>query len=66
MVDCRQLNKVTITDTHTHTHPLPLIGNLLENQSKFKIFTAVESKGFHHIPLHKESMTMMNLGASGA
>ena len=45
-------------------HILPLIENILENQSKHKFFTIVDlSKGFHQIPLHPESeaKTAMNL-----
>ena len=44
-------------------HPLPLIENMLENQSKHNIFTSLDlSKGFHQIPLHPESRakTAMN------
>ena len=60
LVDYRQLNEATKPDAH----PLPLIDNMLENQSKHKIFTIVDlSKGFHQILLHPESgpMTAMNL-----
>ena len=60
VVDYRQLNEATLPDAH----PLPLIENMLENQSKHKIFTIVDlSKGFHQIPLHPESRakTAMNL-----
>ena len=59
-MDCRQLNETTLPDAH----PLPLIENMLENQSKHKIFTIVDlSKGLHQIPLHPESRakTAMNL-----
>ena len=60
VVDSPQLNEATLPDAH----PLPLIENMLENQSKHKIFTIVDlSKGFHQIPLHPESRakTAMNL-----
>ena len=60
VVDQRQLNEATLPDAH----PLPLIENMLENQSKHKIFTIVDlSKGFHQIPLHPEfrAKTAMNL-----
>ena len=60
VVDYRQLNEGTLPDAH----PLPLIENMLENQSKHKIFTIVDlSKGFHQIPLQPESRakTAMNL-----
>ena len=60
VVDYRQLNQATLPDAH----PLPLIINMLENQSKHKIFTIVDlSKGFHQIRLHPESRakTAMNL-----
>ena len=59
VVDYRQLNEATLPDAHH----LPLIENMLENQSKHKIFTIVDlSKGFHQIPLHPESRakTAMN------
>ena len=54
------LNEATLPDAH----PLPLIENMLENQSKHRIFSTVDlSKGFHQIPLHPESRakTAMNL-----
>ena len=60
VVDYRQLNEATLPDAHT----LPLIENMLQNQSKHKIFTIVDlSKGFHQILLHSESQakTAMNL-----
>ena len=60
VVDYRRLNEATLPDAH----PLLLIGNMLENQSKHKIFTIVDlSKGFHQIVLHPESPagTAMNL-----
>ena len=59
-MDYGQLNQATLPDAH----PLPLIENMLERQSKQKIFTIVDlSKGFNPIPLHPESraMTAMNL-----
>ena len=60
MVDYRLLNQATKPDAHL----LPLIENLLENQSKHKICTVVDlSKDFHQIPLRPEdrSKTAMNL-----
>ena len=60
VVDYRQLNEATLLDAH----PLPLIANMLENQSKHKIFTIVDlSKAFHQISLHPEfrAKTAMNL-----
>ena len=60
VVDYRQLNEATLPDAH----PLPLIENMLENQSTHKIFTVVAlSKRFHQNPLHPESRakTAMNL-----
>ena len=59
-MDYRQLNEATFPVAH----PLPIIGNMLERQSKHKIFTIVDlSKGFHQIPLYPESRakTAMNL-----
>ena len=58
--DYRQLNEATLPDAH----PLPLIENMLENESKHKIFTIVDvSKGFHQIALHPKfrAKTAMNL-----
>ena len=44
VVDCRQPNPAILPDEH----PLPLIENVLENESKHKILTIVDlSKGFH-------------------
>ena len=60
VVDYRQLNEATLPDAH----PLPLIENMLENQSKHKISTIVDlSKGLHQILPHSESRakTAMNL-----
>ena len=52
VVDYRQMNEATLPDAH----PLRLIGNMLENQSKHKVFIIADfSKGFHQIPLHPES-----------
>ena len=52
VVDYRQLNEATLPNAH----PLPLIENMLENQSKRNIFTIVDlSKGFLLILLHPES-----------
>ena len=52
VVDYRQLNEATLPDAHL----LPLVENMLENQSKTMIFTIVDlSKGFHPIPPHPES-----------
>ena len=59
VVDYRQLNQATLPDAH----PLPLIENMLENESKHKIFSIVDlSKGFHQIVLHPQSRakTAMN------
>ena len=52
VVDYRQLNEATLPNVH----PLRLIENMLEKQSKHKVFTIVDlSKGFPQIPLHPES-----------
>ena len=62
MVDYRQLNEATLPDAH----PLPRIENMLENQSKHKIFTIVDlSKGFHPIPLHLESRAKNAMNLAG-
>ena len=60
VMDYRQLKEATLPNVQ----PLPLIENMLQNQSKPKTFTNVDlSKGFHQIPLHPESRakTAMNL-----
>ena len=60
VVDYHQLNEATLPDAHL----LRIIQNMLENQSKHKIFTIVDlSKGFHEISLHPGSRakTAMNL-----
>ena len=59
VLDYRQLNEAILPDAH----PLPLVENMLENQSKQKIFTIVDlSKGFHQIRLQAEARakTAMN------
>ena len=61
-MDYRQLKEATLPDAH----PLPLIGNMLENQSKHKIFTIVDlSEGFHQIPLHPEPRAKTALNLAG-
>ena len=61
-MDYRQLNEATLPDAH----PLPLIENMLENQSEHKIFTIVDlSKGFHRIPLHPESRAKTDMNLAG-
>ena len=60
VVENRQLHEATLPDAH----PLPLIQNMLENQSKPNIFSIVDlNKGFHQNPLHPESgaKTAINL-----
>ena len=62
VVDYRQLKEATLPDAH----PLPLIENMLENQSKYKIFTIVDlSEGFHQIPLHTESRAKNAMNLAG-
>ena len=62
VVDYRQLNEATLPDAL----PLPLMENMLENQSKHKIFTFVDlSKGFHQIPLHPESRAETAINLAG-
>ena len=51
VVDYGQLNEATLPDAH----PLPVIENMLENQSTQKIFTIVAlSKGFHRNPMDRK------------
>ena len=62
VVDYRQLNEANLPDAH----PLPLIENMLENQSKHKIFTILDlSKGFHQIPLYPESRAKTAMNFAG-
>ena len=62
VVDYRQLNEATLPDAQ----PLPLIENMLENQSKHKIFTIVDlSKEFHQISLHPESRAKSAMNLAG-
>ena len=62
IVEYRQLNEATLPDAH----PLPLIENMLENQSKHKVSTIVAlSKGFHPIPLHPESRAKTAMKLAG-
>ena len=58
----RQLNEPTLPDAH----PVPLIENMLKNQSKHKIFTIVDwSKGFHEIPLHPDPRAKSAMNVAG-
>ena len=51
VIDYRYLNSVTRLDAH----PLPRIGEILQRQGKFKIWTVLDMKdGFHQIPLKEE------------
>ena len=62
VVDYRQLNEATLPDAH----PLPLIENMLKDQSKHRIFTIVDlSKGLHQIPLHPESRAKSAMNLAG-
>ena len=51
VIDYRALNDATKTDAH----PLPRIGEILQRQGRFKIWTVLDMKdGFHQIPMKKE------------
>ena len=51
VVDYRKLNAATVTDSH----PLPRIGDILQRQGRFKIWSVLDMKdGYHQIPLKKE------------
>ena len=51
VVDFRAVNEATITDGH----PLPLIGDILQKQGNFKMWSVLDMKdGFHQVPLKKE------------
>ena len=48
VVDFRRLNDATIVDSH----PLPRIGDILQRQGKFQIWSVMDMKdGYHQIPL---------------
>ena len=62
VVDHRQFNEATLPNAHC----LPLIENMLENQSKHKIFTIVDlSKGFDRIPVHTKSRANTAMNSAG-
>ena len=51
VVDYRRLNEATVTDGH----PLPRIDDILQRQSRFRIWSVLDMKdGFHQVPLKKE------------
>ena len=58
VVDLRRLNEHTIVDSH----PLPKIGDILQRQGRFKIWSVLDMKdGYHQVPLKEEhrSLTCM-------
>ena len=58
VVDFRWLNECTKADEY----PLPLIEDLLEKQSKYRIFTVLDMKhGFHQMPLRKEDRHLTSM-----
>jgi len=51
VVDFRRLNDATIEDSH----PLPRIGDILQRQGQYKIWSVLDMKdGFHQIPVKNE------------
>ena len=51
VVDFRALNEATITDSH----PLPRIGEILQRQGKYKMWSVLDMKdGYHQVPLRRE------------
>ena len=51
VVDFRRLNEATVVDSH----PLPRIGDILQRQGQFKIWSVLDMKdGYHQVPLKKE------------
>ena len=51
VVDFRAVNESTITDAH----PMPLIGDILQRQGRFKIWSVLDMKdGYLQVPLEKE------------
>ena len=62
VLDYRQLNEPNLPDAH----PFPLIENMLENQSKHRVFTIVDlNEGFHPIPLHPASRAKTAVNLAG-
>ena len=52
VIDYRYVN----TQIRFDAYPLPRIGEILQRQGKYKIWTVLDMKdGFHQIPLHKDS-----------
>ena len=52
VVDFRALNEATVTDAH----PLPRIEEILVEQGRRHIFSALDLKdAFHQVPLHRDS-----------
>jgi hypothetical protein len=50
VVDYRRLNEATVVDSH----PLPRIGDILQLQGRFKIWSVLDMKdGYHQIPLKR-------------
>ena len=51
VVDYRRLNEATVVDSH----PLPRIGDILQRQGKFQIWSVLDMKdGYHQVPLKEE------------
>ena len=51
VVDYQRLTEATVTDGH----PLPRIDDILQRQSRFRIWSVLDMKdGFHQVPLKKE------------
>jgi hypothetical protein len=51
VVDYRRLNEATIVDSH----PLPRIGDILQRQGQFKIWSVLDMKdGYYQVPLKEE------------
>ena len=51
VVDYRKLNAATVVDSN----PLPRIGDILQRQGRFKIWSVLDMKdGYHQVPLKKE------------
>ena len=55
VVDYRKLNDATIVDSH----PLPRIGDILQRQGAFKIWSVLDMKdGYHQIPLRESDRNL--------
>ena len=62
VVDFRALNEATETDAH----PLPRIGDILQRQGQFRIWSVLDMKdGYHQVPLKEEHRDLTCMSTPG-